>query len=113
VLADEQVQVLALLVGELEENPLALGLLEPLAVALEELVRAALAADADEQRGAPRIGITIGSSPLSTARISAAMRSRMRSTAVAECSSAAPAGNASGAASLRLFKPRARAPVAR
>ena len=40
----------ALLVGELEEDLLAFGVLEPLAVALEELVRAALALDADEQR---------------------------------------------------------------
>src|SRR6266567_7482457 len=38
------------LVGELEEHLLALGVLEPLAVLLEELVRAALALDADEQR---------------------------------------------------------------
>ena len=50
VLADQQLEMLALLVGELEEDLLALGVLEPLAVALEELVRAALAADADEQR---------------------------------------------------------------
>ena len=50
VLADEQVEVLALLVGELEEDPLAFGVLEPLAVALEEPVRAALAPDADQQR---------------------------------------------------------------
>ncbi len=40
----------ALLVGELEEDALALGVLEPLAVALEEPVRAALAPDADHQR---------------------------------------------------------------
>ena len=40
----------ALLVGELEEDLLAFGVLEPLAVALEELVGAALALDADEQR---------------------------------------------------------------
>ena len=39
----------ALFVGELEEDPLAFGILEPLAVAFEELVRAALALDADEQ----------------------------------------------------------------
>ena len=50
VLADQQLEVRALLVGELEEDPLAFGVLEPLAVALEELVRAALALDADEQR---------------------------------------------------------------
>ena len=42
--------MLALLVGELEEDALAFGLLEALAVALEEVVRPALAADADEQR---------------------------------------------------------------
>ena len=47
VLADQQFEVLALLVGELEEDLLALGVLEALAVALEEAVRAALAADAD------------------------------------------------------------------
>ena len=39
-----------LLVGELQEDLLAFGVLEPLAVALEELVRSALALDADEQR---------------------------------------------------------------
>ena len=50
VLADQQVEVRALFVGELEEDLLAFGVLEPLAVALEELVRAALALDADEQR---------------------------------------------------------------
>ena len=47
VLANQQLEVLALLFGELEEDPLAFGVLEPLAVALEEAVRAALAADAD------------------------------------------------------------------
>ena len=36
VLADEQVEVRPLLVGELEEDLLAFGVLEPLAVALEE-----------------------------------------------------------------------------
>ena len=36
VLANQQLEVLALLVGELEEDLLALGVLEPLAVALEE-----------------------------------------------------------------------------
>ena len=50
VLADEQVEMLALLVGELEEDLLALRILESLAVLLEEPVRAALATDADEQR---------------------------------------------------------------
>ena len=46
----EQLEMLALLVGELEEDLLAFGVLEPLAVFLEEPVRAALAADADQQR---------------------------------------------------------------
>ena len=50
VLANQQLEVFALLLGELEEDLLAFGVLEPLAVALEELVRAALAADADAQR---------------------------------------------------------------
>src|SRR5262249_24436781 len=50
VFADQQLQVRALLVGELEKHLFTLGVLEPFAVALEELVRAALAADADEQR---------------------------------------------------------------
>src|SRR5262249_19616186 len=49
-LADQEVEVGALLVGEFEEHLLAFRFLEPLAVALEELVGAALAADADEQR---------------------------------------------------------------
>ena len=44
----------AFLVGKLQEDLLAFGVLEPLAVALEELVRAALALDADEQRLARR-----------------------------------------------------------
>src|SRR6185503_17430689 len=50
IFADQHLQVVALLVGELEEDLLALGVLEALTVAFEELVRAALAADADEQR---------------------------------------------------------------
>ena len=50
VFPDEQVEMVALLGRELEEDLLALGVLEALAVALEELVRVALAADADEQR---------------------------------------------------------------
>ena len=50
VLANQQLEVRALFVGELEEDLLAFGVLEALAVALEELVRAALALDADEQR---------------------------------------------------------------
>ena len=39
-----------LFLGELHEDLLAFGVLEPLAVLLEEAVRAALAADADQQR---------------------------------------------------------------
>src|SRR4051794_38903134 len=50
VLADEQLEMRALLVGELQENFLALGVLEFFAVAFEETVRAALALDADHQR---------------------------------------------------------------
>src|SRR5262245_48574904 len=50
VLADEELEVHALFVGELEEHLLAFGVLETLAIALEELVRSALAADADEER---------------------------------------------------------------
>src|SRR5687768_718778 len=50
ILADEQVEMLALFVGEFEEDLLALGVLEALAVLLEEPVRPALAADADHQR---------------------------------------------------------------
>ena len=42
--------MLALLVREFEEDALAFRFLEPLAVLLEEAVRAALAADADHQR---------------------------------------------------------------
>src|SRR4051812_16699147 len=50
ILPHQQIEVRALLVGELEEDLLALGILEALAVFLEEPVRAALALDADEQR---------------------------------------------------------------
>src|SRR5207344_1104038 len=50
VLPDEQVEMLALLVGKLEEDLLALRILEALAVLLEEPVGVALATDADEQR---------------------------------------------------------------
>src|SRR5687768_18055828 len=50
IFAHQQVQVFALLVSELEEDLLALGILEALAVLLEEPVRTALAADADHQR---------------------------------------------------------------
>src|SRR4051812_40039888 len=50
ILPHQQIEVGALLVGELEEDLLALGVLEALAVFLEEPVRAALALDADEQR---------------------------------------------------------------
>src|SRR6187402_912526 len=47
VLANQQLEMLALLFGELEEDALAFRVLEALAVLLEEAVRAALAADAD------------------------------------------------------------------
>src|ERR1051325_6043098 len=50
VFAHEQVEVLALFVGELQEDLLAFRVLETFAVLLEEAVRVALAADADEQR---------------------------------------------------------------
>src|SRR5476651_1853910 len=50
IFAHEQLQVRALFVRELEKDLLALGVLEALAVALEELVRPALAPDPDEQR---------------------------------------------------------------
>src|SRR2546425_1520092 len=50
VLANEQVEVRALLVGELEEDLLAVGVLEAFAVLLEEAMRAALAADANHER---------------------------------------------------------------
>ena len=50
VFADQQVEMRAFFVGELEEDLLAFGVFEALAVSLEKLVRAALAADADEQR---------------------------------------------------------------
>src|SRR6266487_172476 len=50
VLSQQQLEVRALLVRELEKHLLPLRVLETLAVALEELVRAALTADADEQR---------------------------------------------------------------
>ena len=49
VLANEQVEMLALLVCEFQEDLLAFGILEALAVFLEEAVRAALAADADHE----------------------------------------------------------------
>src|SRR5688572_548176 len=47
ILAQQQLEVLALFFGELEEHLLALRVFEPLAIALEEPVRPALAADAD------------------------------------------------------------------
>src|SRR5262245_43825212 len=50
VLAHEQLAVGPLFVRELAQSLLARGILEALAVALEELVRTALAPDADEQR---------------------------------------------------------------
>ena len=50
VLTDQEIEMSPFLVGKLQEDLLAFGVLEPLAVALEELVRAALALDADQQR---------------------------------------------------------------
>src|SRR5690242_15754886 len=50
VFAHEQIEVRAFFIGEFEKDLLALGILEALAVLLEEAMRAALAADADEQR---------------------------------------------------------------
>ena len=50
VLADQQLEVGAFFVGELEKNLLSFGVLEALAVAFEESVRAALALDSDHQR---------------------------------------------------------------
>src|SRR5260370_31662857 len=50
VLAQKQVEERALLVCELEEDLLAFRVLEALAIAFEEFVRAALAADADAER---------------------------------------------------------------
>src|SRR5262245_31950685 len=50
VFANQQIEVIALFVGELEENLLAFRVLEFLAVLLEEAMRAALTADADHER---------------------------------------------------------------
>src|SRR5262245_10405145 len=50
VLADQQIEVVPFFVGKLEEDLLAFGVFEPLAVLLEEAVRAALAANANHQR---------------------------------------------------------------
>src|SRR5688572_13870836 len=50
VLTYQEIEVGAFLVRELQEDLLALGVLELLAVLLEEPMRAALAADADHQR---------------------------------------------------------------
>ena len=47
VLANQHLEMVALFLGELEEDLLAFGVLEALAVALEEAMRAALAANAD------------------------------------------------------------------
>src|ERR1700752_617716 len=47
ILANQQLEMLALFLGKLQENALAFRVREPLAVALEEAMRAALAADAD------------------------------------------------------------------
>src|SRR5947207_10845047 len=50
VFADEEIEMLALLLGELHENLFPFGVFEALAVLLEEPVRAALASNADHQR---------------------------------------------------------------
>src|SRR5262245_56674498 len=50
VLTDEHLEMGALFVGKPQEDLLAFGVLEPFAVALEEAMRGALAADADAQR---------------------------------------------------------------
>src|SRR5436189_3627581 len=50
VFADEELEVLLLLVGKFHEDLLAFRVLKPLAVLLEEAMRAALAFDADQQR---------------------------------------------------------------
>src|SRR5687767_372563 len=50
VLANQKVEMGTLLVGKLEEDLLAFGVLEFLAVLLEEAVRTALATNADHQR---------------------------------------------------------------
>src|SRR5918993_2798082 len=47
IFTDQQLEVLALFFRELEKDLLAFGILEPFAIALEETMRAALAADAD------------------------------------------------------------------
>ena len=50
VLADQQIEMNFFLVGKFQEDLLAFRVLEPFAVALEELVRPPLALDPDEQR---------------------------------------------------------------
>src|SRR5262249_40224810 len=50
ILANQQLEMGAFFVGELEKHLLALGVLEPFTVALEELMRSVLAPDPDEQR---------------------------------------------------------------
>src|SRR5262245_51652200 len=50
ILADQQVEMVALLVGELEKDLFAFRVLETLAVLLEEPMRPTLAADPDHQR---------------------------------------------------------------
>jgi hypothetical protein len=49
ILADQQLEVLAFLAGEFEEDLLAFGILEAIAVAFEEPVGRAFAADANHQ----------------------------------------------------------------
>src|SRR5262245_17170438 len=50
VFADQQIEVFALFLGKFQKYLFAFGILEPLAVAFEELVAAALAFDPDEKR---------------------------------------------------------------
>src|SRR5262245_7680404 len=50
VFANQQIEVRALLVGKLQKDLFALGVLESFAVLLEEAMRAALASDADHER---------------------------------------------------------------
>src|SRR5258706_5790647 len=50
VFVEQEIEVSALFVGKLEKDSLAFGILEAFAVPLEEVVRATLALDADQQR---------------------------------------------------------------
>src|SRR4051794_37191643 len=50
IFAHQKIEMRALFVCEFQEDLLALGVLEPLSVPLEELMRPAFAFDADQQR---------------------------------------------------------------